>query len=90
MSVTPESLNNAERDLGLMNRETKGGRKASAAVAPSAEEQLIALRQRIAEGLAAHAGRADSGVCRLLSQGMARGAPIAQRGVAGRCSNRDR
>jgi predicted exporter len=51
MSVKPESLNNAERDLEVMTREPKGVRKASAAV--SAEEQLIALRQRIAEGLAA-------------------------------------
>lgn len=50
MSVKPEALENAERDLELMNREARGGKKASAAP-KSAEEQLIALRQRIAEGL---------------------------------------
>lgn len=51
MSVKPESLDNAERDLELMNRDVRGGKKAAAP--RNAEEQLIALRQRIAEGLAA-------------------------------------
>jgi hypothetical protein len=51
MSVKTENLENAERDLELMNREARGGKKAAAP--RNAEEQLIALRQRIAEGLAA-------------------------------------
>jgi hypothetical protein len=53
MSVKPEQIENAERDLELMNRDARGGKKAAAVMAPSAEDQLIALRQRIAELLAA-------------------------------------
>jgi hypothetical protein len=53
MSVKAENLENAERDLELMNRDARGGKKAPAAVARTPEDQLIALRQRIAEGLAA-------------------------------------
>jgi hypothetical protein len=53
MSVKPEQIENAERDLELMNRDARGGKKAAAVMAPSAEDQLTALRQRIAERLAA-------------------------------------
>jgi len=52
MSVKPESLDNAERDLELMNRDAKGGKKVTAVMARSAEDELTALRQRIAERLA--------------------------------------
>ena len=51
MTVKPESLENAERDLELLTRDVKGGKKATAIAAGSAEEELMALRQRIAAAM---------------------------------------
>lgn len=49
MAVKPGTLENREQDLALENRTIATGGKESM----TAGEQLIALRQRIAEGLAA-------------------------------------
>jgi hypothetical protein len=46
-AVKAESLENAERDIEIMNRETKGGK----ATASEPAAQLVALRQRIRRGL---------------------------------------
>jgi hypothetical protein len=62
MSVKPENLDNAERDLELMNRAS--GKKVAAAVAPSAEDELKALRQRIAAALASPPEGAPIPECR--------------------------
>ncbi len=55
MTVKSESLDNAERDLELLNRETKSGKRVATATITQDEAltALTALRQRIAEGLAA-------------------------------------
>ena len=51
---TPESLDNQERDLNLTNRDPKGSDKVRDVIGqmknakPSAEEELQALRHRIA------------------------------------------
>jgi hypothetical protein len=55
MSVKVGELENAERDLNLANREPRGARKVATDVqrakhgTPTAEEELQALRARIAE-----------------------------------------
>jgi hypothetical protein len=62
MSVNPQSLEHGERDLELMNRAS--GKKVAAAVAPSAEDELTALRQRIAAALASPPEGAPIPECR--------------------------
>lgn len=57
MSVKPGDLENAERDLELTNRDPKGMKKVLAdlqrvkTAAPTSDEELKALRDRIAAGL---------------------------------------
>ncbi len=63
MSVKPEHLDNAERDLELMNREARGGKRVAAAVT-SPDEELKALRQRIALHLASPPEGAPIPECR--------------------------